>query len=142
MRTFRTAAALAAIFVGLFVGSAGAQETVVAKIPFSFVVRGEAFASGRYRISDEAGILTIRSLDNGAAMFALTIRADGRDPAGDQPVLVFTPYENKYRLSEIWESGGEGFALPEPLGGPRRGRADMKPAASDARTIVLAANGV
>jgi len=142
MRTFKIAATLAAAFVGLFGGSASAQETVVAKIPFSFVVRGEAFAAGRYRVSDEAGILTIRSLDSGGGMFALTIRADGRDPAGDQPALVFTPYENKYRLSEIWESDGEGFALPEPPGSPRPGRAAVKPAVSDARTIVLKADGM
>jgi hypothetical protein len=142
MRTFKTAATLAAAFVGVFVGSASAQETVVAKIPFPFVVHGEEFAAGRYRVSDEAGVLTIRGLDNGAGMFALTIRADGRDPAGDQPALVFTPYENEYRLSEIWESDGEGFALPEPSGAPRPGRAGVTPAASAARTIVLMANGI
>jgi len=142
MRRFKTSATLAAAFVGLFVGSAGAQDAVVAKVPFSFVVRGEEFAAGRYRVSDAAGILTIRGLDNGARMFALTIRADGRDPAGDQPALVFTPYERAYRLSEIWESDGEGFALPEPSGGPRLGRAEVKPAASDAPTIVLTANGI
>ena len=138
MRTFKTSAALAAAFVGLFVGSASAQETLVAKIPFSFMVHGEDFPAGRYKVSDEGGVLTIRGMDNGAGMFALTIRADGRDPAGDQPVLVFSRYENEYRLSEIWESSAEGFVLPERSGAPRSGRADVRPAASEARTIVFA----
>jgi hypothetical protein len=138
MRTFKTSATLAAAFVGLFVGSASAQETLVAKIPFSFVVHGEDFPAGRYNVSDESGVLTIRGLDNGAGMFALTIRADGRDPAGDQPVLVFTHSENEYRLSEIWESSADGFALPERSGVPRPGRADVRPAASEARAIVFA----
>ena len=142
MRTFKTSATLAAAFVGLFVGSASAQETLVAKIPFSFVVHGEDFPAGRYNVSTEGGVLTIRGTDNGAGMFALTIHADGRDPAGDQPVLVFTRYENTYRLSEIWESSADGFALPERSGVPRRGRADARPAASDARTIVIAANWI
>jgi hypothetical protein len=142
MRTFNTAATLAAAFVGLLVGSASAQETVIAKIPFSFVVHGEQFSAGRYNVTNEGGILTIRGMDNGAGMFALTIPADGRDPAGNQPALVFTPYENEYRLSEIWESNADGFALPEPSRVPRRGCADVKPAASEARTIVLVANWI
>src|SRR6266496_3931431 len=138
MRAFKTSATLAAAFVGLFVGSASAQETLVAKIPFSFVVHGEDFPAGRYKVSDEGGVLTIRGLDNRAGMFAQTIRADGRDPAGDQPVLVFSRYENEYRLSEIWESSAEGFVLPERSGAPRLSRADVRPAASEARTIVFA----
>jgi hypothetical protein len=138
MSTFKTSATLAAAFVGLFVASASAQETLVAKIPFSFVVRGEDFPAGRYNVSDERGVLTIRGLDNRAGMFALTIHADGRDPAGEQPVLVFTHSENEYRLSEIWESSADGFALPERSGVPRLGRADVRPAASEARTIVFA----
>ena len=32
---------------------------------------------------------------------------------GDQAALVFTRYENEYRLSDIWESNTEGFTLPE-----------------------------
>jgi len=46
--------------------------------------------------------------------------------------------ENEYRLSEIWESSAEGFALPERSGVPQLGRADVRPAASEARTIVFA----
>src|SRR5947209_18474763 len=109
MRTFKSYATLAEAFVGLFVGLVRAQETMVAKIPFSFVVHGEEFSPGRYHVSNEGRMLTIRGMDNDAGMFALTLPADGRDPAGDQPVFVFTRYENEYRLSEIWTSNAEGF---------------------------------
>jgi hypothetical protein len=96
MRTFKTSATLAAAFVGLFVASASAQETVIAKIPFSFVVHGKEYSAGRYNVSNERGILTIRNMDNGGGLFLLPIPADGRDPAGDQVALVFTRYENTY----------------------------------------------
>ena len=48
MRTLKTSAVLAAAFVGLFVGSASAQERVVANVPFSFFVRGKALPAGHY----------------------------------------------------------------------------------------------
>ena len=124
MRTFKTSAILAAAFVGLFVGSASAQEALVAKIPFSFVVRGEQFAPGRYNVSNQGGILTIRGLDGGAQMFALTMPAGGHDPAGDRPALVFTRSENQYRLSEIWESNTEGRTLTEASHARQVGRAE------------------
>ena len=64
-------------------GSSGrSQQAQCGERPFSFVVHGEDFPAGRYKVSDEGGVLTIRGMDNGARMFALTIRADGRDPAG------------------------------------------------------------
>jgi hypothetical protein len=73
-------------------------------------------------------------MDNGAAMLALTI------PAGDRPALVFTRYENGYRLSAIWESDADGFALTGRSDAARVRRAEVTPAASEAQTIVLAAN--
>jgi hypothetical protein len=44
----------------------------------------------------------------------LTRAADGRDPAGDKPVLIFTRVENQYRLSTVWDSGTEGRMLSKP----------------------------
>jgi hypothetical protein len=137
MRTIKTSVVLAAALLGTFVGTARAQETVVAKVPFPFVARGKEFPAGRYDISTEAGVLAIRSLDNGGGGFALTRPADGRDPAGNEPSLVFIRYENQYLLSEIWESGTEGFAIPEKSVTPKHERADAQPAAP---SVVLVAN--
>ena len=140
MRTIKTSILLAAAFVGLSLGSASAQETVVAKVPFPFVVRGEAFPAGRYEIrTDGYGVLLIRGTDSGPSVFALTLPADGRDPAGDQPALVFTRYENGYRLSQIWDSRTEGRAL-FVLPSPQVGRANVQPGASEPSAFVLVAN--
>jgi hypothetical protein len=37
--------------------------------------------------------------------------ADGTDPVGREPVLVFTQYEKWFRLSAVWMSGAEGRQL-------------------------------
>jgi len=138
MRTIKTSAVLAAAFVGLFVGSASAQETVVAKVPFPFVVRGEEFAAGRYQIRSHGdGVLLINGMDNKSAILVITIPADGRDPIGDQPSLVFTRLENVYRLSQIWEDGTDGRALQGLKPGARIGRA-VDP--SEELTYVVAAS--
>ena len=140
MRTIKTSILLAAAFVGLSLGSASAQETVVASVPFPFVVRSEKFAAGRYEIrNDGYGMLSIRDTDSGSGIFALTLPADGRDSAGDRPALVFTRYENGYRLSQIWDSRTEGRAL-FGLPAPQAGSANVQPGESEPPTLTLVAN--
>jgi len=116
-------------FVGLFAGSARAQEIITVNVPFPFVVGREAFPAGHYEIrpADESGsVIEIRGTDNRSVGFALTMAAGGGDPAGDQPVLVFTKYEKDYRLSQIWQSSTEGRALPRLPGEPRTARAETQ----------------
>ena len=138
MSTIKKSAVLAAAFVGSFVGSASAQETVVAKVPFSFVVRGEEFPAGRYEIRPSGdGVVWIKGTDNKSAIVVITMPADGRDPLGDRPSLVFTRYENVYRLSQIWEDGTEGRELQRVKADSRIGRT-LEP--SEELTYVLAAN--
>ena len=57
-------------------------------------------------------------------MIALTQPADGHDPAGEEPVLVFIHDENQNLLSEIWESETEGVALPGRAIASRRDHAE------------------
>ena len=139
MTAFKRSMVLATAFVGLFAASARAEETLVAKIPFPFVVHGEQFPAGRYDIINNQGLLTIRGLDNRSAVFALAIPANGRDPEGDQPSLLFTRYESGYRLSQVWESSSEGLALQERSAGRRQSNA--KPVAADELTVVFAEHG-
>jgi hypothetical protein len=112
MKAIRASVVLAVGFLGMFAGSARAQETIVVKVPFSFVVRGKEMPAGRYELTSDAGVLTIRGTDNTASSFALTMPADGRDPVGDEPSLVFVKRENQHLLSQIWESSTEGLAIP------------------------------
>jgi hypothetical protein len=96
-------------------GTARAQDVIEAKVPFPFLVGGQSFPAGHYRIEREgtsASVLLIRG-DKGitASTFVSTLPAGGRDPVGDRPVLTFKRHENQYRLSEVWESGSEGQEL-------------------------------
>ena len=50
MRRMKTKAVLAAALFAMGAASAYAQETVIAKVPFAFAIRGEQFAAGRYSI--------------------------------------------------------------------------------------------
>jgi len=108
---FKTSSLAAAVFIGLFAGAANAQDIVDAKIPFSFVVGHDEFPAGRYRFTMSQVLLTIRGQDNNRGMFALANPAAGRDPGGDEPVIVFKQYEKTYRLTDIWNSENDGASL-------------------------------
>src|ERR1700704_4265651 len=114
MRKMKTCVVLAAALLGVCAGSGYAEEMVVAKVPFPFVIRGQQFAAGRYSLSSEEGVLMVRGIDHGGAVVALTVPSGGRDPIGDQPALVFVRSENEYRLSQVWPSSTEGLAVQDP----------------------------
>src|SRR5476651_493080 len=98
MSLIKKSSVLVAVILGMFAGSARAQETIDVKVPFPFVVRGDELPAGRYDVVVHNGILSIRGMDNSAKIIALTLPADGRDPAGNQPSLVFLRYENQFLL--------------------------------------------
>jgi|KBSSwiStaDraftv2_1062776.scaffolds.fasta_scaffold461106_2 hypothetical protein len=133
---------LVAVFLGMGVGSARAQERVVAKIPFPFVVTGKEFPAGRYAFStDDHNVLLIRSADDRLERFALVHAAAGRDPAGSEPALVFIHYENEYLLSQIWESGADGLALAKEPDALKHSGADAQPLPSVVVAFGPEANG-
>jgi hypothetical protein len=138
MKTIKTATVLAAMCLAVFAGSARAQETVIVKVPFKFMMRGQEFSAGRYEINREGNMLAVRGLDNGGGGFALATPADGRDPAGDRPALVFTRSENEYELSEIWENDTEGLTVPEPSAPSHHAKA--RDVAPDAPIVVPASS--
>jgi hypothetical protein len=114
----RKSLTLTAVFLGLCVGSAHAEEVIV-KVPFPFVVRGQTLPAGEYVLQPVSQDLAVMMIRGGNAhhesnALVLTSPADGRDPAGDKPALVFTRVENQYRLSAVWESGTEGRTLSKP----------------------------
>lgn len=109
----------AAVFIGLAVGSARADETILmkVKVPFQFVVRGQVLPAGDYDVctgDDGMTVVWLKGVNNNksaAVTFTMPARSDASDPAGERPALVFTPYENQHRLSQIWESGSEHFVV-------------------------------
>jgi hypothetical protein len=141
MSTIRRSTVLAAAVLGMLAGSARAQGTLVAKVPFPFVVHGEQLPAGRYEISNHGdGVLSILGTDNHSHAFAPAPPAPGLDPAGARPALVFAQLENIYQLSEIWESRTEGRALARPPTARQLKSAAVPPVPSEASTYVLAAN--
>ena len=142
MGTFKRSVVLAVGFAGMFVGSARAQETLVAKIPFPFVVRGVTLPAGSYNLVEEQGLITIRG--NGAqlksAAVAMATPSSGQDPEGRQPALVFIHSEDgQYTLSQIWESDTKGLALTRRAAGEHHMSA-LRPA-SEPQTVVAAEYG-
>jgi hypothetical protein len=133
---------LAAVVLGIGVSSARAQERVVAKIPFPFVVADQEFPAGRYAFStDDHNVLLIRSADDRSERFALVRGAGGRDPAGSEPALVFIHRENEYLLSQIWESDTDGLALAKEPDAAKHSGADAQPLSSVVLPLGAEANG-
>ena len=142
MNVITKSSVLAAVFLGTFVASARAEDLITVKIPFPFVVDHKEYPAGRYDIrsdEDSGGVIWIEGMDNKSVAVALTVHADGRDPAGTEPALVFTRSENTYQLSQIWESRSNGREL-EGLSGARHvGRSKAQSAASETLTITAEA---
>jgi hypothetical protein len=105
----------AAVILGLGVSTAHAQEMMRVNVPFAFVVGHHQFAAGQYEIREidgTANVLAIEGISDPSSFgFVLTNAAYGKDPAGDQPTLVFTHDENQYRLTQVWDSTTEGREL-------------------------------
>ena len=141
MSSIKTSLVFAAGVLGLFATSARAQELITAKVPFAFTVRQTQFPAGQYDITigDQAGmVISIKDMDNGMSTFALTNSANGFDPAGYQPALVFTKSETEYQLSQVWESNMGGRELPALTRHRHVGRADADTATGVVALVIEA----
>ena len=142
MSVIKKSSVLAAIFLGTFVASARAEEIITVDIPFAFVVDRHEFPAGHYNLrtsDDSADVIWIEGMTGRSAAVVLTVRADGRDPAGTQPALVFTRSENTYQLSQIWESPSHGRELTAPSGTRHGGRSAWLSGGPETLTIAAAA---
>lgn len=116
--TFRRAVVLAALCAGVTGVPAYAQDTITASVPFDFVVHGQPFHAGKYEVklnaaTGTADVVSLRSQDGRTSTLVLTTPANGSDPKGHEPALVFTRHENTYALSQVWESDMTGRELPK-----------------------------
>jgi hypothetical protein len=99
---------IAAVLVAGTAGVARA-ETLDVKVPFPFVVHGQTLPAGDYRVETEGPVVLLRGEHGNKTNVIFTIvPADGQDPAGDAPVLIFRRGETQYRLADIWESASRG----------------------------------
>jgi len=106
-RTTR-AALLAAGFLVFACGTARAESLDV-KIPFAFIVRGQTLPAGEYRMEREStaspAVLIRGEKGIKVNLFVMTMPATGQAPTNEEPVLIFTRDQNRYQLTDIWDSG-------------------------------------
>ena len=134
---------------GLFVvagGTAKAAEVDVT-VPFTFIVEGHQLPAGAYRVipdESDSAVMMIRSEHApNAVVYVLTTPAAGKDPAGDEPALTFTRYENEYRLDDIWDGSGRGHEVHEPaIWAQAKTQAQTQTSAKHASTSTHATRGV
>jgi len=139
MGTFKRSVVLAVGFAGMFAGSARAQETLIARIPFPFVVRGVTLPAGSYDLVEDQGLITIRG--NGAqfkySTVAMATPSSGTDPEAREPALVFIHSEDgRYTLSQVWESDTRGLAVTRHAAGEHHTSAQRS--ASEPAAVVAA----
>jgi hypothetical protein len=95
-------------------GSTGAAGLHV-KVPFPFLVEGQALPAGEYSVQAvgaHPSTLLIRGEKGSTAhVLVLTMPVASHDPAGGKPALTFTRYETQYRLTDVWESRDRGHAI-------------------------------
>ena len=131
MRAIKMSSILALGFLALCAGSARAHDVMNVTVPFAFVVGNHSFPAGRYEVDtvlNGTDVFAIRSAASAASSLVMTTPANGADPAGSRPALVFHRYEKTYRLTQIWESGSQGRALTGlPAAKTAHGEAQLAP---------------
>jgi len=111
MSSIKIGVMVAAVLV--CVGGTAGAATVQVRVPFPFQLHGQTLPAGQYLVTTQPGgvveIEGVRGTPGG--MFTMTTPASGHDPAGEKPALTFQRVETQYRLSTIWQSRTEGFAV-------------------------------
>jgi hypothetical protein len=96
--------ALAAVFmIGGVAATARADESVVVKVPFAFIVGDRQLPAGEYvvkEMTDDGSVVLISSDDGRQNMVTLTIPSEARG-ATPRASLVFEKFENHYFLSGL-----------------------------------------
>ncbi|MFB3904191.1 MAG: hypothetical protein ACE15E_12115 [Acidobacteriota bacterium] len=116
-RKILTLASFAVILTVMTVTAFGQLgQTILASIPFPFVVQRTQLPAGNYsfeRDQSNPAVLAIRSQDGATSMLVVTESAQAVK-APNQANLVFDKVDGKYFLSELWTVGTDlGRQIPE-----------------------------
>jgi hypothetical protein len=104
----RTIVATALVAVGS-ASVARADEKIVAKVPFDFIVGDSRLPAGAYvvtNVSNDSGVMSIASADGRHFVFTLTIPSSPNQTLV-QPELVFEKVENQYFLARVAPAAGD-----------------------------------
>ena len=88
--------------------AARADERIVAKVPFAFIVSGVRLPAGSYTITENVaggGVCRIANDDGRESLYVMTTAADDRPDA--QPELRFKKFGDQYFLSRVVTWDGE-----------------------------------
>jgi hypothetical protein len=101
--------AAASMAIGV-ASSARADDRIVAKVPFAFIVGNVRLPAGSYVVKEDmstgAGVLAIQSADGRRSVYTLTIPyAANRAP--EHPELVFEKFNDQYFLFRIVPADGD-----------------------------------
>ena len=84
------------------------DETIIADIPYDFVVRDQTLPAGKYtfKVADDTNLnlLVLRSEGGKTAVFFQTLYVQANEPPR-QTELVFDKVGDTYFLSQIWLEG-------------------------------------
>jgi len=99
----------------LTAGVAHAEPTTrqEVKVPFAFTVNGQEMPAGTYTVredEDQPHALLIQGSSNKSAMYVLTAPLGGASAAQDTS-LVFAKDGGRYRLTQVWDTEGEGVSI-------------------------------
>ena len=89
------------------------SSSVVADIPFSFIVSGKPLPAGTYRFAPSDNLLQItvtNTKGNESAMSIVNTRLSPR--SANEASLVFDVAGNDHYLAEIYVPGMDGFQVP------------------------------
>ncbi len=96
---------------------ARANDLVVAKVPFPFLVNGDRLPAGKYVVSnagsDGTGVLTVGSADGHRVALTITTPAS-EPPAGSSwtPKLIFDKVDGVYFLADVDYGRESGRQVP------------------------------
>jgi hypothetical protein len=92
-----------------------ADDTVIAKVPFDFIVNGVHMPAGSYQVTqlDGQAIISVKSADNRHFAFVLT-NALAPEEAGPSAELVFDRVNSTNFLARVVGAESEGREIPLP----------------------------
>jgi hypothetical protein len=102
-----------AILTSVVSANAQSQNTVVANIPFEFVVGSQTLPAGEYivrQVTSDGSALVIQGSANGESAVRLTETINGIKKR-TQARLVFHRYGDNYFLAQVWTGYTTGRAL-------------------------------
>jgi hypothetical protein len=113
MTTKKHAATLFILMMAALTGLANAQSIMLkAQVPFDFVVNGKTIPAGQCLIQSLDNVRTVLSISNGNQHDWVLPIGDQSPKAGQETVLVFHRYGDRYFLAAIKRAGKSGYQLP------------------------------